>query len=174
MDAKSNYIGTHLMMDITSYSREILRSEGTVSKYLSDLIRLADMTCLVAPQTFKFPFDNEYTNFLRKLREEGTLSPIIEERLKILDYNEREGSGITGFAVLCESHVAVHTFPEKEEPFLSVCLYSCKSFDADEIIKYTNDYWDVHLNNLMVVNRFVGYPQQVRTESYDLISHRGI
>ena len=161
------------MMDITSHTRELLCNEGTVSKYISTLIKMADMTCLVAPQTFKFPYDNEYTNFLRKLKNEGTISPLIQERLNILDYNETEGSGVTGIAVLCESHVAVHTFPEKEEPFLSVCLYSCKSFDADEIIQYTNDYWDVHLNNLMVVDRYVGNPQKVRIESYDLVSHRG-
>lgn len=170
---RDNYIGTHLMMDITSYSRDLLRDEGVVSKYISELIKMADMTCLVAPQTFKFPFDNEYKRFLENLREEGTTSPLIEEKLALLDYNKNEGSGVTGIAVLCESHVAVHTFPEKEEPFLSVCLYSCKYFDADKIIKYSNDYWDVHLNNLMVVDRYVGNPQKVRIESYDLVSHRG-
>ena len=62
-------------MDITSYNREALRDEGKVSTYLSELIRLADMTCLVAPQTFKFPFDNEYKKFLEKLREEGNNFP---------------------------------------------------------------------------------------------------
>ena len=44
MNRDSNYIGTHLVMDITSYNREALRDEGKVSAYLSDLIRLADMT----------------------------------------------------------------------------------------------------------------------------------
>lgn len=168
MNKNGNYIGTHLMMDITSYNRELLKDEGLVSKYVSKLIELADMTCLVAPQTFKFPFSNEYTNFLRKLREEGTVSPLIQERLDILDFNEREGSGVTGFGILAESHVAIHTFPEKDEPFMSVCLYSCKWFDAQKIIDYTNKYWQVHLNNLMVVDRFVGEPQKVRVESHDL------
>ena len=134
MNKESNYIGTHLVMDITSYDRVPMRDEGKVSNYLSNLIKLADMTCLVHPQVFKFPYDNEYKKFLEKLREEGTTSPIIEERLAMLDYNETEGSGITGFAVLCESHTAIHTFPEKEDPFMSVCLYSCKWYDADEIV----------------------------------------
>ena len=68
---------------------------------------------MVAPQTFKFPFDNEYKKFLEKLRAEGTTSPIIEERLAMLDYNETEGSGVTGICVLCESHAAIHTFLRK-------------------------------------------------------------
>ena len=85
MDRESDYIGTHLVMDITSYDADLLRDEGKVSRYLSKLIEMADMTCLVSPQVFKFPYDNEYKKFLERLREEGTTSPLIEERLSILD-----------------------------------------------------------------------------------------
>lgn len=168
MDRNSNYIGTHLVMDITSYNRKALKDEGLISAYLTELIRLADMTCLVAPQTFKFPFDNEYKKFLEKLREEGTSSPLINERLEILDYNETTGSGVTGFAILAESHAAIHTFPEKKSPFMSVCLYSCKSFDADKIIEYTNKYWEVKDNNIVIMQRHVGLPQQVEQRELHL------
>ena len=168
MDRNSNYIGTHLVMDITSYDREALRNEGKVSTYISELINLADMTCLVAPQTFKFPFDNEYKTFLEKLRAEGTSSPLIDERLEILDYNETEGSGVTGFGILAESHAAVHTFPEKNDPFMSVCLYSCKSFDTDKIIEYTNKYWEVKDNHIVIMQRHIGLPQQVEQKEIHL------
>lgn len=166
MIREKDYIGTHLVMDITSYDAEGMRDEGKVSRYLSELIKLADMTCLVAPQTFTFPFDNEYKKFLEKLREEGTTSPLIEEKLAMLDYNEKEGSGVTGIAVLCESHTAIHTFPEKEDPFMSVCLYSCKWYDAEEIIKFTNKYWKVKENHTVTMNRYIGKPQSVVTKSY--------
>lgn len=155
-------------MDITTYESEPLRDEGKVSTYLSELIRLADMTCLVHPQVFKFPYDNEYKKFLEKLREEGTTSPLIEERLGILDYNETIGSGVTGIAVLAESHTAIHTFPEKDDPFMSVCLYSCKWYDANEIIKYTNKYWDVKTNYTVTMNRYLGRPQEIETNSYKI------
>lgn len=168
MNRESDYIGTHLVMDITSYNAALLKDEGKVSRYLSELIKLADMTCLVSPQTFTFPFDNEYKKFLEKLREEGTTSPLIEERLSILDYNETEGSGITGFAILCESHAAIHTFPEKKDPFMSVCLYSCKSYDEEGIIKYSNRYWDVKENNVVVMHRYVGRPQEITTQQFKL------
>ena len=161
MDRNSNYIGTHLVMDITTYSRNPMRDEGKISRYLTKLIKLADMTCLVAPQVFKFPFDNEYKKFLEKLREEGTFSPLINDRLEMLDYNETEGSGVTGFAVLSESHTAVHTFPEKENPFMSVCLYSCKRFDPERIIRYTNEEWDIKENHVVVMDRHIGEPQKI-------------
>ena len=168
MKRDTNYIGTHLVMDITTYNRDSLKDEGLVSRYISDLIKLADMTCLVAPQIFKFPFDNEYKTFLEKLRKEGTSSPLIEERLAILDYNETEGSGVTGFGVLAESHVAVHTFPEKEDPFMSVCLYSCKWYNAENIISYTNKYWEVKDNHIVVMQRHVGLPQQIEQKEVHL------
>lgn len=174
MDRNSNYIGTHLVMDITSYDREALKDEGKVSTYLAQLIKLADMTCLVSPQVFKFPFDGEYKRFLEKLREEGTMSPLIEERLSILDYNKTEGSGVTGIAVLAESHTAIHTFPEKDDPFMSVCLYSCKSFDADTIMDYTNRYWNVKANNFVVMERYIGKPQVIRQGSSKFSKSNGI
>jgi hypothetical protein len=34
MNKNGNYIGTHLMMDITSYNRELLKDEGLVSRYV--------------------------------------------------------------------------------------------------------------------------------------------
>lgn len=167
MDRSSDYIGTHLVMDITTYEREPMKDEGKVSTYLSDLIKLADMTCLVHPQVFKFPYDNEYKKFLEKLREEGTTSPLIEERLGILDYNEAEGSGVTGTCILCESHAAVHTFPEKADPFTSICLYSCKWYDANEIIRFTNRYWNVKTNYAVIMNRYLGRPQEIETKSFN-------
>ena len=168
MDRDSNYIGTHLVMDVTSYDRESLKDEGKVSRYVSKLIELADMTCLVAPQVFKFPFDSEYKKFLERLREEGTRSPLIDERLDILDFNETEGSGVTGFGVLAESHVAIHTFPEKQDPFASICLYSCKSFDTSKIIDYTNSYWEVKDNHIVIMERHIGLPQEVTQKEVHL------
>ena len=173
MKRDKSYIGTHLVMDITSWDRELLRDEGKVSNYLSELIKLADMTCLVAPQTFKFPFDNEYKKFLEKLRMEGTTSPLIEERLGILDYNEQEGSGVTGICVLCESHAAIHTFPEKEDPFMSVCLYSCKWFDANDIITYSNLYWNIKENHYVIMDRHIGEPQRIVQDHISLTSEYG-
>ena len=168
MDRESDYIGTHLVMDITSYDADLLRDEGKVSRYLSKLIEMADMTCLVSPQVFKFPYDNEYKKFLERLREEGTTSPLIEERLSILDYNKTEGSGVTGICVLAESHAAIHTFPEKKDPFMSVCLYSCKSYDEEAIINYTNKYWDIKENNAVIMHRYVGKSQEITKQQYKL------
>ncbi len=42
--------------------------------------------------------------------------------------------GLTGFAVIDYSHIAVHTFPNSGDLFLDLC--SCKVFDAQIIEDY--------------------------------------
>lgn len=41
--------------------------------------------------------------------------------------------GITGVVFIATSHIAIHTWPERE--FATIDLYSCKPFDAVEAIK---------------------------------------
>ncbi len=42
--------------------------------------------------------------------------------------------GLTGFAVIDYSHIAVHTFPNSNDLFLDLC--SCKVFDVEVIEDY--------------------------------------
>jgi S-adenosylmethionine/arginine decarboxylase-like enzyme len=44
--------------------------------------------------------------------------------------------GLTGFAVIDYSHIAVHTFPSSGDLFLDLC--SCKVFDAKKIEDYVH------------------------------------
>lgn len=50
---------------------------------------------------------------------------------QVTEYSGREGSfdrgGISGFVLLAESHISIHTFPQDE--FASVDIFSCKDFD---------------------------------------------
>ncbi len=48
---------------------------------------------------------------------------------KVLRYNApvEADSGITGFVVIAESHISVHTFPHRR--YVNIDIFSCKSFD---------------------------------------------
>lgn len=161
MIKEDNYIGTHICFDIIVRDKKVLLDTGITERYLNGLVDEAEMTCLIPAQVFNFPYANEHIRFLEKLREEGTSSPIIEEALQRYDYNKTAGSGNSGIVVLSESHAASHGFPEKEEPFLSICLYSCKPFDVERIIKYTSEYWNTKRMDIVVITRFIGRPQKV-------------
>ena len=41
--------------------------------------------------------------------------------------------GISAFVMIAESHISIHTFPEKDYVFMDV--FSCKSFDAEKAAK---------------------------------------
>jgi S-adenosylmethionine decarboxylase len=41
--------------------------------------------------------------------------------------------GISGFVMIAESHISVHTFVER--CFVNIDVFSCKDFDADRAIK---------------------------------------
>lgn len=62
------------------------------------------------------------------------LNSIVEE-LQLSKVNESfkqfEPIGVTGFILLEESHVSIHTWPEHQ--FAAVDIFSCKPFDAKKI-----------------------------------------
>jgi len=42
--------------------------------------------------------------------------------------------GVSGFVMIAESHIAIHTFSQKN--FLTADVYSCKWFDAKKAVNY--------------------------------------
>lgn len=42
--------------------------------------------------------------------------------------------GVSGIVLIAESHISIHTFPDKG--FVTLDIFSCKDFDVDEAIKY--------------------------------------
>ena len=42
--------------------------------------------------------------------------------------------GISGFVMIAESHISIHTFPEKNYVFMDI--FSCREFDAEMAIRY--------------------------------------
>ena len=44
-----------------------------------------------------------------------------------------EDWGVSGFFLIAESHISIHTFPEKF--YINIDVFSCKEFDAERAIK---------------------------------------
>ena len=55
------------------------------------------------------------------------MTPITEP--KVLEYKGPilEDSGVSGFVIIAESHISIHTFPYR--PYVNIDIFSCKSFD---------------------------------------------
>ncbi len=52
--------------------------------------------------------------------------------------------GISGFVFIAESHISIHTFVER--CLVNIDVFSCKSFDAEQAVKYFKD--KLHLTRL--------------------------
>lgn len=76
----------------------------------------------------------ESLSFIPKVKE--VLNAIVVE-LQLSKVNESfkqfEPIGVTGFILLEESHVSIHSWPEHQ--FAAVDIFSCKPFDAEKIQK---------------------------------------
>jgi S-adenosylmethionine decarboxylase len=64
---------------------------------------------------------------LNAIVEELQLSKVSES------FKQFEPIGVTGFILLEESHVSIHSWPEHQ--FAAVDIFSCKPFDAERIQK---------------------------------------
>ena len=46
---------------------------------------------------------------------------------------QEEDSGLSGFVVIAESHISVHTFPERN--YVNIDIFSCKAFDSERTLE---------------------------------------
>lgn len=65
--------------------------------------------------------------------------------------------GISGFVMIAESHISIHTFPEKDYVFIDV--FSCKGFDVDEATKLLVNAFDAKKYSKKVVSRGMDFPR---------------
>ena len=58
---------------------------------------------------------------------------------KVLEYNGPKGEddGVSGFVIIAESHISIHTFPYRK--YVNIDIFSCKSFDHDRAAQDAKD-----------------------------------
>lgn len=153
---KSIYTGDHVIIQIKTIRKDLLTSLSVVDKYLRLITKVAMMTALEAPRVYEVPFANELDTYTEKLIEEcgdkGIVLNTVSEMSNRINARKCSESGVTGTITWAESHAAIHTWAEKD--FLTIDLYSCKSFDIDAVIDFTKHYWDANFTVYRVLNRY--------------------
>lgn len=79
---------------------------------------------------------------------------------RILDYDGGdipEDKGISGFVIIAESHIAIHTFPNKG--FFTLDIFSCKEFDIERAIEYVNNIYQPSHYEHKVLDRGREFPR---------------
>jgi S-adenosylmethionine decarboxylase len=68
--------------------------------------------------------------------------------------------GVSGFVIIAESHIAIHTFPERN--FLTLDIFSCKDFDIDLAVSFVTDRFKIQRYDHNIFNRGEDYPRDIR------------
>ena len=70
-----------------------------------------------------------------------------------------EDWGVSGFVLIAESHISIHTYPEKN--YLSLDIFSCKEFDVARATKIVQDYFSIQKVEKKVFNRGTEFPKDI-------------
>jgi S-adenosylmethionine decarboxylase len=168
-DAKrSDFVGRHLIIDASTSNRRNLTSTDTVFTLLEALARNLDMTLVLPPIVFRYPFANgELATFCDDIEAELTakakdiagiaqsvdltLAPVGIMR-EFLRRRQMEESGVTGVSIWAESHAAIHTWDE--DNYYAFDAFSCKDFRPKDALRLLLSHFDTEVLNCVNLLRF--------------------
>ena len=78
--------------------------------------------------------------------------------------------GISGFVLIAESHISIHTFPDKA--YVNVDIFSCKAFDCDLAIQQMKDKLELYRVKAHLLERGLEYPRDVEKTTEIVKSER--
>jgi len=120
--------GPHLTLDLEDCDVKKLADVHHVFNVLSDLPEKIGMTKITQP--YVFPYSG--------------LVP--------------EDKGITGVAIIAESHISIHTFQEKGYAFVD--LFSCKPFEVETAADYLIKAFGAKKVQKNIVERGLNFPRE--------------
>lgn len=149
------YNGVHLMIDaIVDDEAPLVKPEYGIS-CIEGIIEKIDMTQILPPVTVKFPHAiSEMNRVIESLEAEGLgQSKTAGDLRKHLKERQNESYGYSTFAMIAESHLSIHTFPELK--YFSFDCYSCKTFDVDAVVTEMQKHFNITKLEKQVASRRV-------------------
>lgn len=124
---KKPHFGLHLTFDGYRCDPRVLGSPTEVKRFLRLLVRRLAMRRLFGPKVVQAPA-----------------------------VGKKDPGGYSGFVVIQESHVSVHTFPKRR--FVSIDVYSCKDFNHERAISFIQKFFRTHAHETSLIIRGKRYP----------------
>jgi S-adenosylmethionine decarboxylase len=123
------HFGVHLTLDGYGGARARLADHATVEGCLSELPELLGMHKLAAPTV-----------------------------LEVNHLSDKDPGGLSGYVLIAESHIAIHTFPLRG--FVSADVYTCQnSLDTDRIRAYFEERFGLQDVEINLIRRGTRYPK---------------
>lgn len=125
--------GVHLMVDGYGCDRVSLEDIGLIANFLDEYPDQMDMTKIMPPYVFRYC---------------GTVP---------------EDWGVSGFVLIAESHISIHTFPEKR--YLSLDMFSCKPFDVDAAVETVKRLFQIQKCEIQLLDRGQEFPNDIQASA---------
>jgi len=95
---------------------------------------------------------------LNELPEKMGMEKLTEPVVKYAEpRNFKDSGGYSGFVMIVESHISIHTFPKKK--FVSIDAYTCKNdMDKETIEKYFRDVFELEDTEIQFFKRGLKFP----------------
>jgi len=115
----------HLIIDGFGANRKMLESEDMIRDLLDRYPSQIGMTKVAPPQVYKYIG------------------------------SKPEDWGISGFVLIAESHISIHTFPERR--YVNIDIFSCKDFDWEYAIQELKVIFELDEIQNCLLNRGLEY-----------------
>jgi S-adenosylmethionine decarboxylase len=122
--------GPHLTLDLSECNPEKLSDLSYIYGLLDELPNVINMHKITAPYVFFYKPKENPTEW-----------------------------GISGFVIIAESHISIHTFPDNKHAFMDI--FSCKQFDIHKAVDYVVAKLNARKADKKLSGRGKEYPRQV-------------
>ena len=121
--------GPHLILEAYGCPKDKLADLGLMSTILDAYPAQLDMTKIMPPYVFTY---------------KGTVP---------------DDWGVSGIVLIAESHISIHTFPEKG--FVTLDIFSCREFDVDAAVDYFCKQFEPESYDKQVLMRGREFPRSL-------------
>ena len=112
-------------------------------------------------------------DILNKLPEKiGMTKMTLPYVAKWLDKFADGTPGMSGFVMIAESHISIHTFPDQDYVFMDI--FSCREFETEKAIKYLLGAFDAKKHEIRIQKRGLDFPSKEHKHPRDqgiLVEH---
>jgi len=99
-------------------------------------------------------------NFLDTLPAEIGMTKIMPPYVFKYDGGDKpEDWGVSGFVIIAESHISIHTFPEKG--YFSIDIFSCKDFDIPVALEIIKSFFGTEDLEVQTTSRGTEFPRDI-------------
>ncbi|MBI4202412.1 MAG: S-adenosylmethionine decarboxylase [Chloroflexi bacterium] len=107
----------------------------------------ADKTVLENPEAI-YQFLDEYPDAIG-------MTKIMPPHVYIYAGQNPQDVGVSGFVIIAESHISVHTFPQRQ--YVNIDVFSCKEFDTGRALEELKGKFGIETLRSWVLDRGLEY-----------------